>query len=166
MHVVIALFTIYSVWRWADWKNWHKYHPTMLFILAGGLLYEYLTHDFNLWVFHPDFLYNHQITVIVYAVITMPLSVLLFLSRYPTTTKLKQLMYLLKWVFIYSVVELALQISGRISYGHGWTFWHSVMFDVMMFPMLRLHHTKPLRAYLLSLIIIVVLMWYFKVPLH
>ncbi|WP_321166471.1 CBO0543 family protein [Paenibacillus sp. Soil766] len=166
MHVVIALFTIYSVWRWADWKNWYKYHSTMLFIMAGGLLYEYLTKDFHLWVFHPDFLYNHRITVIVYAVITMPLSVLLFLSSYPTTTKLKELVYLFKWVFIYSIVELALQIFGRISYDNGWTFWHSVMFDVMMFPMLRLHHIKPLRAYLLSLIIIVVLMWYFKVPLN
>ncbi|WP_436236468.1 CBO0543 family protein [Paenibacillus sp. LjRoot153] len=166
MHVVIALFTIYSVWRWADWKNWHKYHTTMLFIMGGGLLYEYLTKDFHMWVFHPDFLYNHRITVIVYAVITMPLSVLIFLSNYPTTTKLKQSWYLFKWVFIYSLVELALQICGRISYDNGWTFWYSVVFDVMMFPMLRLHHTKPLRAYLFSLIIIVVLMWYFKVPIN
>jgi hypothetical protein len=165
MHLLIALFTIYSAWRWAEWKNWQKYHTTMIFITAGGLLYEYLTKDFTLWIFHPDFLYDHQITVIVYAVITMPLNALLFLSRYPTTTKLRQIKYLLTWIFIYSLVELGLQILGRISYENGWNYWHSVMFDFMMFPMLRLHHVKPLRAYALSLIIIVVLMWYFKVPI-
>jgi hypothetical protein len=166
MHLAIALFTIYSVWRWADWKNWHKYHTTMFFIMAGGLLYEYLTMDFNLWIFHPDFLYNQRITVLIYAVITMPLNVLLFLSRYPTTTKLKQIKYLLKWILIYSVVELVLQCFGRITYGNGWTYWHSVMFDCMMFPMLKLHHIRPLRAYLFSLIIIVTLMWYFKIPIE
>lgn len=166
MHAVIALFTIFSVWRWSDLKNWQKYHTTMLYIMGGGFLYEYLTKDYFLWAFHPDFLYNHRITVVVYAVITMPLSVLVFLSNYPTTTKLKQIKYLFKWVCIYAIVELVLQFFGRISYDHGWTFWYSVLFDVMMFPMLILHHIKPLLAYFLSIFIIVILMWYFKVPIN
>jgi hypothetical protein len=165
MHLVILLFTVFAVWRWADWKNWKKYHATMLYIMVGGLLYEYLIRDFTLWIFNPDFLYNQQVTIIVYAVLTMPLTILLFLSNYPTTNKLKQFMYLLKWIFIYSVVELVLQIFGRISYDNGWTYWHSVLFDVMMFPMLRLHYVNPLRAYALSFIIIAALLWFFKVPI-
>jgi uncharacterized Tic20 family protein len=165
MHLVITLFTFFSVWCWADWKNWRKYHPTMLYIVGTGLLYEYLTKDHPLWIFHPDFLFNHEITVIIYTIITMPLSILLFLSRYPTTTKLLQLKYILTWVAIYTFFELVLHISGRISYENGWTYWYSVMFDLMMFPMLRLHHVKPLRAYALSLLIIIVLMWYFKLKI-
>ncbi|QGQ95519.1 hypothetical protein EHS13_11830 [Paenibacillus psychroresistens] len=164
MHLLITLCTVFAVWRWADWKNWQKYHTTMLYIVVGGLLYEYLTKGFVLWVFHPDFLYNQRITIIIYAIFTMPLSVLLFLSNYPPTNKLKQLKYLLKWIFIYSIAELALQILGKITYENNWTYWYSVLFDVMMFPMLRLHYVKPLRAYFLSIIIIVGLMWYFKVP--
>jgi hypothetical protein len=164
MHLLIALFTGFAVWRWADWKNWQKYHATMLYIVVGGLLYEYLTRGFILWVFHPDFLYNQQLTIIIYAVLTMPLSILLFLSNYPTTNKLKQIIYLVKWIFIYSVVELILQIFGRITYENNWSYWYSVLFDVMMYPMLRIHYVNPLRAYFLSIVIIVVLMWYFKVP--
>jgi hypothetical protein len=46
-------------------------------------LYEYLTKDQTMWKFHPDFLYNHTVTVVVYAVLTMPLNIFLFLSTLP-----------------------------------------------------------------------------------
>jgi hypothetical protein len=165
LHLAVALFTVFAAWRWGDWRQWKQYHTSMLFIASAGFLYEYLTKDYILWVFHPDFLYNHSVTVIVYAVLTMPLSVLIFLSRYPASSLKKQLFYIAEWVSIYAVFEWILQIAGGISYKNGWNFWHSVLFDLMMFPMLRLHHKKPLMAYGLSLIIIIFLMWYFKVPL-
>jgi hypothetical protein len=165
MHLAITLFTIFAAWLWSDWRNWRKYHATMLYIASGGLLYEYLTKDYTLWIFHPDFLFNRTITIIVYAVITMPLNVLFFLSRYPSNGWKKQWIYMLKWVMIYAFVELALQLFGRISYKHGWNFWYSVLFDVMMFPMLRLHHLKPLWAYIISIIIIIILMSWFHVPI-
>jgi len=163
MHVAITLFTIFATWRWGDLKHWRQYHPTMLFITVGGLLYEYLVHDYTLWVFHPDFLYNHKLTVIIYAVITMPLSVFIFLSHYPQTLR-RQILYLAKWVIIYISAEFILLYFGRISYQHGWNLFHSLLFDIMMFPMLRLHHTKPLWAYQISVVIIVILMLLFKVP--
>lgn len=166
MHFSLALFSVVATWKWAHWKNWEHYHSTMLFILSGGLLYEYMTRDNTMWVFHPDFLYNQQLTVIVYAVITMPLSVLIFLSRYPEDKDKKiKIIYFVKWVAIYAFVEFVLQICGRISYQHGWNFGYSILFDVMMFPILRLHHVKPLIAYVLSLLIIIFLMWCFKVSL-
>lgn len=165
MHLSLALFSVLAAWRWADWKNWKQYQSTMLFIVSGGLLYEYLTRDNTMWVFHHDLLYNNKLTVIVYAVITMPLNALIFLSRYPKE-KGKQFIYIGKWIAIYAIVELALQKYGRISYQNGWNFGFSVLFDLMMFPMLRLHYLKPLRAYAMSLLIIVFLMWCFKVPLE
>lgn len=164
MHIAIALFTIFSAWRWADRKNWRNYHPTMLFITSGGLLYEFLTKNHSLWVFHPDFLYNQSLVVLIYAVITMPLCVLIFLSCYPKTWT-KQVVFLLLWISIFVATEGILELCGRISYQHGWSFWHSVLFDIMMFPMLRLHHLKPIRAYIISIIIIVILMVWLKVPL-
>ncbi|MGM0880389.1 MAG: CBO0543 family protein [Bacillota bacterium] len=165
VHLIIALFTIFSTWRYGDWANWKKYHTTMMYIATGGLLYEYLTHDNSLWTFHPDFLFNEQLTVIVYALVTMPLSVLIFLSRYPRTLR-KQLFYLIKWVIIYASVELLLQSYGRISFHHGWSFYHSLLFDMMMFPMLIFHHWKPLRAYLVTIVIIIFLMQWLNVPMH
>lgn len=136
----------------------------MLYIAAGGLLYEYLTSDQMLWLFYPDFLFNKKMTVILYALVTMPLSVLIFLSRYPQTLR-KQLIYLTKWVFIYLFVELILQFFGRISYQNGWNILYSLLFDIMMFPMLLFHHKKPLWAYLVSIVIVVLLMHWFDVPM-
>ncbi|WJH33355.1 hypothetical protein N6H14_25280 [Paenibacillus sp. CC-CFT747] len=141
------------------------YHPTMLYITVGGLLYEYLTHGFVLWKFHPDFLYNHPLTVIVYAVLTMPLTVLLFLSRYPGSGSIQEkAVYYLFWVGCYSFFEWVLYLAGRISYDHGWNLGHSILFDIMMFPMLRFHFVKPLGAYSVSVLIIIYLMVHFDVP--
>ncbi|MDQ0914696.1 CBO0543 family protein [Paenibacillus sp. V4I5] len=102
MHLAIALLIIYATWKWADWRNWKQYHASMFFIMAGGFLYEYLTKDFPMWVFHPDFLYNHEMTVIVYAIVTMPLKVLIFLSRYPQPWK-KQITFIAMWIAVYGV---------------------------------------------------------------
>jgi hypothetical protein len=165
MHLVIALFTIYATWRWGNWRNWKDYHSTMFYIASGGLLYEYLTVNKPLWNFHPDFLYNQTITVIVYAFVTMPLSTLIYLSQYPKELKL-QVIYIFKWACIYAAVELVLQFTGRISYDHGWNFWHSLLFDLMMFPMLRLHFVRPFLAYVLSIVIIILLIHWFKIPIQ
>lgn len=165
MHLALTLFSIFAVWRWGDWKHWQRYHPTMLYITAGGFLYEYISKDYVMWIFHPDFLYNHTLVVVTYAVLTMPLNVLLYLSHFPESNKWRQLLYICKWVAIYAVGELVLEYFGRISYQHGWNYYHSILFDMMMFPMLRLHHVKPLIAYVLSVIIVVAMLWMYQVPL-
>jgi hypothetical protein len=55
----------------------------MFFIATCGLLYEYIVKDYTLWKFHADLLYGLEMTVIVYALITMPVSIFLFLSHFP-----------------------------------------------------------------------------------
>jgi len=166
MHAAIALLTIFAVWRWSDWKNWRRYHPSMLFIATGGLLYEFITSDQTMWRFHPDFLYNHTVTVIIYAVLTMPLTVLLYLDHYPETETIgKKIRYICLWIGIYIAVETILLLTGRISYEHGWNLFYSLLFDMMMFPMIRLHHTRPLLAYVISIPIVVVLTRLFEIKL-
>ncbi|MBB3110180.1 hypothetical protein FHS18_002247 [Paenibacillus phyllosphaerae] len=165
MHVALALFSIFCAWRWADWRNWKLYHPTMLYITCGGFLYEYLTKDQTMWMFHPDFLYNHTVTVVVYAVLTMPLNVLLFLSTFPPTLG-KQLRHFAIWIAIYGGMEWVMMITGRISYKNDWGLLHSLLFDLMMFPMLVLHHKRPLVAYALSVPIVWGLLLIFKIKLN
>lgn len=164
MHVLYAFLVILATWRWGDWRNWKQYHPSMLYITAGGFLYEYLTKDQTMWKFHPDFLYNQTVTVVVYAIVTMPLTVLIFLSRYPKTLY-KQFIHYGLWIGIYSFGEWILQSMGRISYQHNWSLWYSILFDIMMFPMIRLHHSRPLIAYGLSIPIVVVLLFIFQIKL-
>jgi hypothetical protein len=163
MHVTIALLTIVASFKLGDWKNWKKYHASMFFITSGGLLYEYIVKENTLWKFHPDFLYGHQMVVIVYAVITMPVSILIFFTHFPEKW-LHRLIYIFLWSGIYIFVEWILLISGRISYQNGWQFWYSFLFDIMMFSVIVIHQYYPFRAYILSIIIIVFLISFFNIP--
>ena len=163
MHVAIAVLTILASFKWGNWNNWREYHASMFFIATGGLLYEYMVKDYSLWKFHPDFLYGHSMVVIVYALITMPVSIFLFLSHFPKGWS-ERLKYILLWSGIYIAVEWVLHVFRRITYDNGWEFWYSFLFDIVMFSVIALHQRYPFRAYILSLFIIVFLIAYFHVP--
>lgn len=163
MHVAIAILTIIASLIWGQWKNWREYHASMFFIATGGLLYEYIVKDYTLWSFHSDFLIGNDMTVILYALITMPVSILIYLSHFPEKW-ISRLIYILLWSGIYFVVEWILDIFRRITYHHGWTIWHSFIFDIVLFLVIAIHQFKPFRAYFVSLLIIIILIIYFKVP--
>jgi len=163
MHVAITLLTILASLKWGNWKNWREYHASMFFISTGGLLYEFIVKENTLWKFHPDFLYGHEMVVIVYALITMPISIFLFLSHFPEGW-LKRGIYIIVWSAIYIVIEWILLISGRISYQNGWQFEYSFFFDLVMFSVIALHQHKPVRAYIISIVIIIFLIHWFDVP--
>lgn len=164
MHLVIALLVIAWVWLSGVWRKWRQYQSTMLYMFAVAMTYEFLTKDYKMWHFHPDFLLNRVLAVMVYAVVSMPLSTLLFLAYFPETERWKQLRHYLVWVAIYGVIEVVLSVTGRIMYEHRWNFWWSLVFDVIMFPMLRLHSKNPLVAYILSIPIVVGYLLIFQVP--
>ncbi|WP_251527833.1 CBO0543 family protein [Metabacillus litoralis] len=163
MHIAIAILTIMASFKWGNWRNWREYHASMFFIATGGLLYEYIVKDYALWEFHPDLLYGQDMTVIIYALITMPVSIFLFLSHFPVRW-FYRLLYILIWSGIYIAVEWILDVFGRISYQNGWEFGYSFLFDIIMFSVIALHQYYPFRAYILSVFIIIFLILYFKVP--
>jgi hypothetical protein len=163
MHVAITILTIAASLKWGNWKSWREYQASMFFIATGGLLYEYIVKENTLWKFHPDFLYGHEMVVIVYALITMPISVFLFLSHFPDQW-LKRVVYILSWSLIYIGVEWVLFIFDRISYQNNWGMLYSFLFDLVMFSVIALHQVKPVRAYIVSIFIIIFLITYFDVP--
>ncbi|QHT61013.1 hypothetical protein GXP70_14345 [Paenibacillus lycopersici] len=166
MHLGLAILSVMTAFKWADWKHWKKYHPTMLFMAVGAFLYEYLTKDQTMWKFHPDFLYNHTVTVVVYAIATMPLNIFLFLSRLPERGFWKKSLHVAIWTAIYSLTEWAMVHTGRISYQNNWSLLYSILFDLMMFPMMILHHRRPVTAYLFSIVIVCCLLHAFEVELE
>lgn len=165
MHISIAILTIIASLKWGDWKNWRKHQAGMLFTAGGGMLYEYIVNGYSLWKFHPDFLIGHEMTVILYDVITMPISILIFLSHFPKKL-IYRVIYILLWSGIYIVVEYILFVSRRISYQYGWGMWYSFLFDLTMFSIIALHQYKPVRAYILSVFVTIFLIIVFKVPFH
>jgi phosphatidylserine synthase len=165
MHLVTALIVIIAVWRWGDWRNWEQYHLTMLFVVAGNLLYNFMTANYFLWRLDPDFLPNHSMTELIYSFIIFPGTVILFLSNYPVGTG-KQIKHHVKWILIYIGMEGLFLLTGRIIYQYGWNIWWSLAFLCVMFPIIRIHYKRPLLAYFLSGIVAAVVLWIFDVPVE
>jgi hypothetical protein len=163
MHLAVAVCSIIAAGIWGNWRSWSRYYPTLLYVFAVSMLYEFLTKEFAIWRFTPGLFIDQTYVVLVYAVISVPLTVFVFLSRYPATLGKKLLHYGL-WILIYIGSEWILVKTGQIVYEHKWNLLWSLIFDLIMFPMLRLHFKNPLIACILSVFIIIGYMTLFKVP--
>jgi hypothetical protein len=164
VNLAVDAFIIYAVWRWADWKNWRKYHASMVFAGAMGLLYNVmvLTHNFFLWKMTPA-VFTYTVEEIIHCFILLPGTALLFLSKWPSKLS-RQLKYLLKFIVIYFAVEVVWHYFGGIVYFNGWCTLFSLLFYCIMFPGILLHYKKPGLAYALFLLCTVLGVWVFKIP--
>ncbi|MCM3567248.1 CBO0543 family protein [Neobacillus mesonae] len=164
IQILGSLIFILAAWRWADWKHWERYHTTILYKISMSLLYDVLTYNYPLWVFSDFFVPTHTINALIVTFIAFTCTVLLFLSHYPSSIG-KQVLYIAFWVLFNCGIELSYHLMGLFHYDNGWNFGWSIAFNCMMFPMLILHHKKPLIAYVLSIPIIIILLLIFDVPL-
>lgn len=164
IHIFVALLSLYGVFHKRKELRVQQYHPTVLYIIIGSLLYFVLTYGYFLWTFVPDVPSSVVFTELLYTFVVFPCTVILFLHHFPGARSEKLKRYG-KWIAIYALVELSYCYTNRITYDHGWNWAWSVGFDAMMFTMLRLHSVKPVAAYLLSVVIIAALVLWFKVPL-
>ncbi|MEA4923735.1 MAG: CBO0543 family protein [Syntrophomonadaceae bacterium] len=164
MHVLIAILTVIAAWLWGDWRNWLRYYPTMQFMALGNLTYNFICSNNFLWRFIPDSFSNYTIMELTYTFIVFPASALLFLSNYPDGTFHKKAIYYIKWILAYITVEYFFLIKNGIIYQHGWNIWWSIAFLIIMFILIRLHHTKPLLGYLCAAILGFFITFYFDLP--
>lgn len=166
MHVLTALITIFSAWLWGDWRNWLRYQSTMLFIATGNLIYNLICADHYLWRFIPESFSNYTITELIYTLIVFPFSTLIYLSKYPEDSWAIKILYNIKWIVIYIVFEYIFMLTHVIIYQHGWAIWHSLIFVILMFPLLRLHHTRPLLGYICAIIMGSIITFSLKITIH
>ncbi|MDP4128315.1 MAG: CBO0543 family protein [Bacillota bacterium] len=162
MHLILAMLFVVATWRWGDWRNWQKYHATMLFIIMGSLLYDFLYAGQLLWEIKPDLYWSYKFTVLMHSFISLPLTTLVFLTNFPKEFN-KQLLRILMFIGIYGCLELIMFKLGGIQYHHGWNFWWSIAWDCMMFPVLALHFKKPIISYFVSLVVFVTMVTLFPV---
>ncbi|WP_166242629.1 CBO0543 family protein [Paenibacillus turpanensis] len=169
MHVVVVIVLIGLCYKFKAFSKWRQFHATLLYIIACDLLYHYFCGGYPLWVYHPDSLMPMQYgTDLIYTFFFLPLTALLFLVRFPPheNTFTKKLLYVLIWMGIYYAWEWTFFTFKRITYDNGWVLPWSIAFYAMMFPMLIIHHKKPLLAYPLSAAAIVFWIVLFKVPVQ
>ncbi|SFB06565.1 MULTISPECIES: CBO0543 family protein [unclassified Bacillus (in: firmicutes)] len=153
--LVYSILWILAAWKWGDWKNWSKYYPTILFASIGNLIYEVVCSEYPMWLMEPNGLPNRTLPILLLVIVGMPLSVFLYLSYYPfKKSKTKQAMHIFLFVAIFVVLEYASVKLGSITYHNGWNLYWSTLFNIVMFSILRLHHTHYRFALILSAIFI------------
>jgi hypothetical protein len=166
----VVVFLLAAI-KWGDWRNWSNYYPTILFFMVGDLLKNFLYYQHWMWtyketMFAENILRNHTIINLLVIFIGYPSTLLLFLGRFPLT-KWKQGLWVAFWVFLYSILEyINLHYFYLIRHHNGWSMTWSVIFNIVMFPMLYIHHKKPLLAWGLSAIWILFLLMMFPIPLE
>jgi hypothetical protein len=165
MHLIGMLCWILAAWKWGDWRNWKKYHSTILFFISGNFLFNYLTYNYSLWTLSDFFLPTHTLNDLAVTLIAFPCSSLIFLGRYPEHSIIAKLNHILLWIFIFVTIEYFMLLIGLFHYEHGWNLWWSILFDIMLFPILRLHYKRPLLTYFLSAAMVLGFMLIFKVPI-
>ncbi|MBO0999634.1 hypothetical protein IOC57_18040 [Bacillus sp. SD075] len=171
MHFVFtALFLLAGI-KWGDWKRWRDYYPTILFFIIGDLLYSCLLYNHQLWAYQEIFfgthiLRNDLIISLIIMFVAYPSTIMIYLGRFPQTIW-KQAFWIFLWVILCSSLELLkLKYLNLINHYNGWNIWWSVLFNIIMFSILRIHYKKPLVAWGLSFAWVVCIFYALKIPIE
>lgn len=121
-----------------------------------------LCYNYPLWSFESPLL-KATLSEVLIAFVFYPSTILIFLPHMPSAWG-KRILYILLWAGIFTVTEEISYLLGFFSYHNGWTIWLSVLFNLVMFPLLWLHHRKPLWADALLIVCAAVGLWMFGVP--
>lgn len=162
---VLIVWTIFGI-VFVDWKRWKEYYPTIQYYCILNILYDFLYYNHTLWAFRAittNYL-NHTIISIAFYFIVIPITLLIFLQRYPGGT-FNRARYIFVWSLFYWAIEFLYTIKDMFVYDNGWNIWHSLWFNLLMFTMIRLHYKRPLLTLCLTIAVVPAFMWFFPVPL-
>jgi hypothetical protein len=132
-------------------------------MLVGDLVTDFLLFDHGLWAYG-HFIERYPALDICVMLLLYPSTVILYLSFYPESVK-KQIGFILLWVGIYTFAEFIAGKTGGFCYHDGWNIWYSMGFNMVMFPLLRLHFRKPLLVWPISAALCFLFLWWFRIPL-
>lgn len=152
LHIILMAIFIVITYKCGEWRNWKTYYHTILFLVAGDLMYYYVFSDNRLWYAASPNLSSKQIELL-WKIVLYPCIVLILLPWYLKCKSFKnQVGYTFLWILVFSILELVVLKFKFIYYGNGWSYYWSVVFYSIMFPILIVHHFKPLLAIMLSAI--------------
>lgn len=160
--IIVTLIIVAISLKWGDWKNWKRYYPTMLFYAIGALVYSLLTYNYPLWEYESPLL-KTTFSDLLITLVFFPATIVLYLPHIPKGL-LKQALWVLFWVLVYSITEKVSYWFGFFSYHNGWSIWWSVLFNFCMFPLLWLHYRKPVWAMSIAIATGSLLVFYFRIP--
>lgn len=163
------VFSIFAVvltpicWKWGNWRNWKEYYSTILYLFIGSIVCDFLLYQHPLWAFN-KLTEEYPFLKIFITAVLFPSTVILYLSHLPKSGK-RMVLYIILWVAIYTVVELFAYLIGDFLYFNGWNIKYTLVFNLLMFPLITLHYKKPLYVWPISMILAFALILYFKISL-
>lgn len=162
-YLATAIILILVCWKWGDLRNWRLYYPTILYFIIGDLTAYILLRNKPLWLYEGR-PYNHFFPDLYCAIFIYPWMIILYLKHYPDRLK-KQVPYILLFVTMFSAFEYILYLLGLFSYDNKWCLAYSVVFNLLMFPLLRLHFKKPLLVWPISMALAFAILFIFNIPI-
>jgi hypothetical protein len=93
-----------------------------------------------------------------------PSVMLVFIPYFPKLIE-KKILYILFWVSLVTTVEFISYRLGSFSYDNGWNLGWSLIFTIIMFPLIYLHYKKPLWAWILACAELAIFIAIFKVDI-
>lgn len=132
MYILMNTLYLIAGMIWGDWRNWKKYYPTILFLIVGDFLYNFLLYKKPMWLFHDIILPNHTMITLLSMTISYAATVLIYLGRFPDGWG-KRFLWFLLWSGIFLSFEYINSKFGFISYYNGWNIWWSALFTGIIF---------------------------------
>ncbi|PFA69349.1 hypothetical protein CN378_03980 [Bacillus sp. AFS015802] len=169
MILIFLLIYVILGWRFGNWKKFYSYYPTLLFFIIGDLLSQFLLFNYSMWEFRPatplgDSLHlNHTIISLSKMAVQYTVTIAIFIGRLPSSTSGK-LYWILLWTGVYGLTEGISHVLGMMTYHNGWHYGWDILFNLMMFTVLIIHHKNPILGWVISFPIILFLFIYLDVP--
>jgi hypothetical protein len=165
VHIWFALILVACTIYTKSYKLWKKHLDTLWYVSSMVLLYHFLTPTKKLWVYSNTIFTNILATELIYIFITMPCAILIFLNSIKNKKNFRgKAITFLNMITISELWECVYVKFKFIYHLNGWNLIYSVFFYIIMYLCIWLHEEKPLIVYLLSLIVIFILMTFFKIP--
>ena len=162
--LLMPVIWILSAYKWSDWRNWKSYYPTILFFILCDIIYNFIAYNYPLWELTSPGL-GVTFSVLIKCFTSWPASTLLYLTHFPLAGKLKKAIYMLIWAVLFTLIELVFRRLGYVKYSNGWNIVWSTLFNIFMFPLLKIHHEKPLLAWPLAFLLGTTIIYFFNIPL-
>lgn len=163
-HIILSLLSILIAWKWGDWRNWKLYYPTILYMIIGDLTYITLSSNKPLWEYESPII-SGDLAEFLIAFIVFPCTCFVFFQLYSKVNNSKRIvvyiLFFLFCTFVSTSIECLSFSLGFFSYHNGWNMYWSFAFNCMMFPLLLLHYKKPLLVWFPSIILALLVKYYF-----
>ncbi|MGM0753547.1 MAG: CBO0543 family protein [Bacillota bacterium] len=156
-------------WKFGNWKEFYSYYPTLLFFIIGDLLSQFLLYDYSMWEFQTVTAFgdhinlNHTLISLCKMAVQYTATIAIFIGKLPSSFQGK-VAWIMLWTGIYGVGEGLSHGLGMMTYHNGWHFGWDILFNIMMFTVLIVHHKSPIIGWIISFPIIFFLWLYFDVP--